>query len=77
MRQEPADISRIDTSALPLHTALRVEITAAGVRQNDVAQRAGISETQLSHKLRGRKPISTDEAAAIRTAIDELKALIA
>ena len=75
MRQELAGfIGQVDTSDLPLHRALKVEITAADVRQSDVAAKAGITETQLSHKLRGRKPISADEATAIRTAIVELRA---
>lgn len=74
MRQELAGLSGLNTSELPLHRALKVEITAADVRQSDVAAKAGISETQMSHKLRGRKPITVDEAIRIRAAIDELKA---
>jgi transcriptional regulator with XRE-family HTH domain len=73
MRQELAEFQGLDTSELPLHRALKIEITAADLRQNDVAALAKISETQLSHKLRGRKPISAAEAIRIREAISELK----
>jgi hypothetical protein len=75
MRQELAGfLPAAESSELPLHRALAVEITAADVRQVDIARLASISETQLSHKLRGRKPISEDEAARIRAAIAELRA---
>lgn len=74
MRQELAGFLPADAPPeLPLHRALAVEITTADVRQVDIARHAGISETQLSHKLRGRKPISDDEAKAIRAAIAALR----
>lgn len=58
-----------DLSSLPAHTALRIEIQVAGLRQFTIAQRLGMSEGQLSKVLSGRRPLDEDLADRIRAAI--------
>ncbi len=65
MRQEGVNQS-LDTSGLPLHLALKVERTAAGIRQFEVAQQLGISESHLSRIESGRKPVTDELAGRIR-----------
>lgn len=75
MQQELASTSHeVDTSGLPIHVALKVEITTAGIRQFAVAERIGMSEGQLSKLLGGRRPIDDEMAIRIRRAIKELAA---
>lgn len=53
---------------------LRVEIARTGVRQYLVAEKVGVSEGQLSRLLTGRKPLSAELAARIKSAIAEVAA---
>lgn len=61
--------SHVDLSAVPAHTALRIEIEIAGLRQFVIAQRLGISEGQLSKLLSGRRPLGDELVEKIRAAI--------
>jgi transcriptional regulator with XRE-family HTH domain len=65
MRQELAD----EPVALAPHVELRVLIATTGVKQYEVAQRAGLSESVLSRILSGRKPASDELLATIRAAV--------
>jgi transcriptional regulator with XRE-family HTH domain len=49
-------------------TPLKLAILEAGVTQKSVAEKAGMSETRLSHIARGLHP-SNDEAVALADAI--------
>lgn len=57
-----------------LAVALRVEIARTGVKKYLVARQAGVSESQLSGYLTGRKPVTEAIAERIRSAIAELAA---
>ena len=54
---------------MPTHTALRIAIVAAGIRQYAIADRLGLSDGQLSKILSGRKPLTDELAQGIREAI--------
>lgn len=60
-----------DLSSLPEHTALKIQIDVAGIRQYTIAQRVGLSEGQLSKVLHGRRPLDDILAKKIRDAIAE------
>lgn len=59
----------VDLSALPVHTALRVEIELSGIHQYTIAQRVQVSEGQLSKILSGRRPLDEALIRRIREAI--------
>lgn len=68
------DQSAVRLDELPPHVALRVRIAAADLRQYDVAQKAGLTETALSKILSGRKVVDGETFGRIGAAIDELAA---
>jgi transcriptional regulator with XRE-family HTH domain len=49
--------------------AIRREMTAQRVSQEDLADRAGMSQDQISRRLRGAAHITTDDLQRIATAL--------
>lgn len=70
MSQEVANFPE----TLPEFRRLRVAVVSAGLKQYDVAERLGISESHLSRLLSGRKTLTDEMASRIRLAITELAA---
>lgn len=72
LQQELAALAGRDP--LAPHVALRVRIAALGIKQYEVAKRAGLSEPVLSKILTGRKEATPEQLAAITQALDEAAA---
>ena len=59
-----------DLNAVPEGTALQVSIKLSGIKQWEIAQRVGISDSHLSRVLSGQRPLDDILAKKIRDAID-------
>lgn len=59
-----------------VHERIRVSLAKKNLKQTDLAQRLGWSETMISRRIRGLIPISTDDldeiAQALEIPVDEL-----
>ena len=49
---------------------LKLAMLQRGISQQDLADQMGVSESQISLKLNGRRPISTEDREAFAKALD-------
>ena len=73
-RDEPDVVQEVDTSALPIGSALKVERTLAGVTTTDVAAAVQVSIGHLSRIESGERTASPELVESIREAIRSLAA---
>lgn len=62
----------LDTTDLPIGTALKVERTVARISQQDIAREVGIHQARLSRIESGQVEVTDTLAKRIRKAIDKL-----